>query len=1163
MAQALQTVNLDDKYEKKQGRVFITGTQALVRLCLLQRQIDLANGHNTGGFISGYRGSPIGAFDQQLWTIKDRLKEQHITFNPGVNEDLAATSIWGTQQVGLLDPATAKYDGVFGVWYGKGPGVDRTGDAFRHANLAGTSPLGGVLAIAGDDHTCKSSTTAHQSEYGFMDSMIPVLNPSSVGDFITLGAFGFALSRYSGCWVTLKCVAETIETTSSVSLDPEDYNFVTPDNHELPPGGLNIRWPDHPTPQEERLILHKHPAVHAFARANKIDKTLFADEKKQGKLGIVTTGKSYLDLRQAFDSLGLSERDVAELGIRVYHVALTYPMEPVGLKEFASSVDELLVVEEKRPLMEGQIKDMLYSLSGNQRPSITGKKDEQGIDQFPTHGDMSPTMIADVMVKRLSGFAAVPKLDDRVQALKSREKHASSTVAAMNRIPYFCSGCPHSTGTKLPEGSRALAGIGCHFLAQYMDRGSATYTQMGGEGSPWIGQAPFTTEEHVFANLGDGTYFHSGSMAVRAAIAAKVNMTYKILYNDAVAMTGGQQPDGEVTVHSIVAQVLAEGASSVAVVSDDVDKYASMPSLPHGVTLDHRDDYMEIQKRLRDTKGVTVVVYDQTCATEKRRRRKRGLMIDPPKRLFINPEVCEGCGDCGVQSNCVSITPVETALGRKRAIDQSSCNKDYSCNNGFCPSFVTVQGGDLRRSEPSALKEVPWEVLPEPELPSVEDSPFGIYITGIGGTGVVTVGALLGMAAHLENKGVGILDMAGLAQKGGAVITHVRIGKQPEDIHVARIATSDASLILGCDMVTAAAPDAISKMNVGQTFAILNSQKTYTGDFTRNTEFHFPDKLMVEMVESEVGQEATRVVDASRIATTLMGNSIATNSFMLGYAYQLGRIPVSSEALMKAMEMNGVAVHMNQQAFLWGRRTADNPEAVEKLLLNQNKKPKAKLPEGLDEIIEHRATILVSYQNQACADRYRSVVARVQAAEQNLSPTSTAFTKTVAESFFKLMAYKDEYEVARLHSSDAFHEQLKSQFSGDYKLKFNLAPPLFAKKNPSTGEPKKSEYGAWVMPLFKTLAKMKGLRGTAFDLFGYTKERKTERQLIENYDKGLDLLISKLTVENLPTAVEIAQLPQTIRGYGHIKDASIEQAKIVRTALLERFEQGVTKKAAE
>ncbi len=1162
MAQALQTVNLDDKYEKEQGRVFITGTQALVRLCLLQRQIDLANGHNTGGFISGYRGSPIGAFDQQLWAIKDKLKEEHITFNPGVNEDLAATSIWGTQQVGLLDKETAKYDGVFGVWYGKGPGVDRTGDAFRHANLAGTSPLGGVLAIAGDDHTCKSSTTAHQSEFGFMDSMIPVLNPSSVGDFITLGAFGFALSRYSGCWVTLKCVAETIETTSSVNLDPSAYKFVTPKDHVLPPDGVNIRWPDMPTPQEERLILHKIPAIHAFVRANKIDKTLFEDHGKRGKLGIVTTGKSYLDLRQAFDSLGLSEAEVAELGIRVYHAALTYPMEPTGLKDFASSVDELLIVEEKRPLMEGQIKDILYSLSDNLRPTITGKKDEQGVDQFPINGDLSPTLIAEVMIKRLSSFVPVPKLSDKIARLRTREKRAAATVPAMNRIPYFCSGCPHSTGTKVPEGSRALAGIGCHFLSLFMDRQTATYTQMGGEGTPWIGQAPFTTEEHVFVNLGDGTYFHSGSLAIRASIAAKVNITYKILYNDAVAMTGGQKPDGELTVHGIVDQMLAEGAKAVAVVSDDIDKYALMPSLPSGVTLDHRDDYMEVQKRMRNVKGVSIVVYDQTCATEKRRRRKRGLMIDPPKRLFINPEVCEGCGDCGVQSNCVSITPVETALGRKRAIDQSSCNKDYSCANGFCPSFVTVKGGDLRRAEPSKLKEVPWEVLPEPELPSVE-KPYGIYITGIGGTGVVTVGALLGMAAHLENKGVGILDMAGLAQKGGAVITHVRIGQRPEDIHVARIATADASLILGCDMVTAAAPDAISKMAEDQTAVVLNSQKTYTGDFTRNTEFHFPDKLMIEMVEGEVGKEATKVVDATRIATTLMGNSIATNSFMLGFAYQQGRIPVSDEAIFKAMEMNGVAVQMNQQAFLWGRRTAHNPEAVEKLLASQSKKPKAPVPESLSDIVEHRAAILQDYQNQDYADRYKSVVARVQTAEAKVAPGSDAFAKTVAENFFKLMAYKDEYEVARLHSSETFQAQLAAQFEGDYKVTFNLAPPLLSKRDPNTGQLKKREFGAWMMVVFKVLARMKGLRGTALDIFGYTDERKTERQLVENYDKGLDLLISKLTADNLPTAVEIAQLPQTIRGYGHIKEASIEQAKTVRTALLEKFNDPTTQKAAE
>ncbi|HKY95664.1 MAG TPA: indolepyruvate ferredoxin oxidoreductase family protein, partial [Kiloniellales bacterium] len=921
-------VTLDDKYTLQSGRVFLTGTQALVRLPMMQRQRDLAAGHNTACFISGYRGSPLGGFDQQLVQARRHLKEHHVHFQPGVNEDLAATAIWGTQQAAIF--GDCKYDGIYSIWYGKGPGVDRCGDVFRHGNAAGSSKLGGVLLLAGDDHAAKSSTTAHQCEYAFMDAMVPTLSPAGVQEFLDLGLYGWALSRYSGCWVGFKCVTDTVEATASVYVDPHRIEIKTPDDFEMPPDGLNIRWNGalDMVEQEERLHFRKLYAALAFARANDLNRTMIGGPKR--RFGIVTAGKSYLDVRQALDELGIDEALAQEIGLSVYKVGMVWPLEREGIRRFAEGLEEILVVEEKRAVIENQLKEQLYGWRDDVRPQVVGKFDENRNWILPSSGELSPSRIAQVIAQRLKRFHASPRIEERLAWLARKEQAIAHEPAPIRRIPTFCSGCPHNTSTRVPEGSRALAGIGCHYMAQWMDRETATYTQMGGEGAPWVGQAPFSKTNHVFQNLGDGTYYHSGILAVRQAVAAKVNITYKVLYNDAVAMTGGQSVDGPLDPAMITRQLRAEGVGEIAVVTDEPEKYPRGYDWAEGVTVYHRSDLDAVQRRLREIPGVTAVIYDQTCAAEKRRRRKRGTFPDPAKRVLINELVCEGCGDCSVKSNCVSVVPIETEFGRKRAIDQSTCNKDYSCVEGFCPSFVTVHGGALKKRTSGSVEVAAWPVLPEPRLPALI-APYNILVTGVGGTGVVTIGALLGMAAHIEGKGCSVLDQTGLAQKGGAVMSHIRIAPRPEDIHAVRISAGGADLLLGCDLVVSAGTEARGKLEDGRSTAIVDTYEAITGEFARNPDFRIPGHRLQELIRHATGAERAIFVDAHGLATRLLGDSIATNLFMLGFAYQRGLVPVSAAAIEQAIELNRVAVKFNQQAFLWGRRAAVDLAAVERV----------------------------------------------------------------------------------------------------------------------------------------------------------------------------------------------------------------------------------------
>ena len=1142
----LAAVTLDDKYAAWSGEVYMTGTQALVRLPMMQHLRDKAAGLDTACMISGYRGSPLGNFDRALWQAKQFIEKHRVHFQPGVNEDTAATALWGTQQVGLFPGA--KHDGVFAIWYGKGPGVDRTMDVFKHANLAGTAAHGGVLALAGDDHVCASSTTAHQSEFDFMSATMPVINPAGVQEFLDFGLHGWGLSRYAGLWVGFICIAETVDSSAIVSVDPHRVSIATPEDHSLPEGGLNIRWPDTPLAMEERLLEHKLDAARAYGRANGLDRTVIDGPGR--RLGIVTTGKSYLDVRQALDDLGIDEGTARRLGIALYKVGMSWPLEPDGIRKFAGGLDEILVVEEKRDFIENQIKDILYNVAASGRPRVVGTCDEAGRPLLRASGELDPGGVAETLAARLLGFGADESIEARLARLRARwAESAAGEPAAMERVPYFCSGCPHNSSTKLPEGSRALSGIGCHYMVQWMDRETDTYTHMGGEGANWIGQAPFTETKHIFQNIGDGTYFHSGILAIRAAVAAGVNMTYKILYNDAVAMTGGQPMDGPLTVQRVTRQIQAEGVGRIAVVTDQPEKYPFDGQFADGVTIHHRDELDRVQRDLREWEGVSAIVYDQMCATEKRRRRKRGTLEDPDWRVIINPDVCEGCGDCGVQSNCLSVVPLETEFGRKRAIDQSACNKDFSCIKGFCPSFVLVKGGQRRKPKPAAA-DGPIAALPEPVRPSCTE-PYGILLAGVGGTGIVTLAALLGTAARLEGKGATVLDKAGLAQKYGAVTSHVRIAARPDDLHAVRIAVGGARLLLGVDLVVAASGEAVSRLDRSTSHAVVNGGPITTGDFTRAPDLDFPAAQLERTVGAAA--KALDVVDATRMATALIGDAVYANLFLLGFAYQQGQVPLGAEALEQAIQLNGVAVEANVRAFRWGRAAAHDPDAVAAAVAETGALPKPPTPAGLDAMIERRASDLRAYQNTALASRYRALVRRAREAERARAPGRQGFAEAVARAYHKLLAYKDEYEVARLYTDGRFQAQVAAQFEGRFGLRFSMAPPLIAGRDPETGHLKKRIFGPWMLTAFGLLAKFKGLRGTPLDIFGYSAERRRERALIGEYEATVDALIAGLGSDNHGLAVEIAEVPLAMRGFGHVKEANIACAKEREAELLAAF----------
>jgi indolepyruvate ferredoxin oxidoreductase len=1146
--QDLRSTSLDDKYDLTKRRIFVSGPQAIVRLLLMQKELDRRTRLATAGFVSGYRGSPLGGLDLAFLRAKHPLDAASIQFLPGLNEDLAATAIWGAQQAEMR--GEGKYDGVFSLWYGKGPGVDRSGDVLRHANLAGTSKYGGVLALMGDDHTAESSTTAHQSEFNFVNVMMPVLSPAGVQEIVDYGLYGFAMSRFTGAWVGLKCLKDTVESTGSIDVSLDRVRPIVPASFAMPPGGLNIRAHDTVLDQEKRLQNYKRDAMVAWLRANQLNK-IITSGGPNAKIGVITAGKSYLDVRQAMDDLGIDEIGANRLGLRLMKLACTWPIEPDGLREFARGLELIIVVEEKRSLIEVQLREELYGSPS--QPICVGKKDEEGNWLFPVTGALDANDIAIAIGRRLLRFAGGDDLEQRVRKLERMQAALASAGDLGVRTPYFCSGCPHNTSTKVPDGMRAYAGIGCHYMVQWMDRATEGFTQMGGEGVNWIGEAPFSKRAHVFQNLGDGTYDHSGTLAIRFAVAAGVNITYKILFNDAVAMTGGQPLEGNLTVDMIARQVAAENVKRIVVLSDEPKKYPAAIQWPKGLTIKDRHELESVQRELAAIPGVTVLIYDQTCAAEKRRRRKKKEMPDPPRRVFINELVCEGCGDCGVKSNCVSVQPLETEFGRKRVIDQSSCNKDFSCLDGFCPALVTVHGAKLRKAKVKHEQDFPEPA--RPSLPAIGSKPYGILVTGVGGTGVVTIGAILGMAAHLEGKGCGSIDMAGLAQKGGAVYSHVKIGAKPEDIHAIRVAAGEADLVLGCDLVVSGTKKVLAAVRRNETGFVVNTAEIFPGDFTHDPDFSLhPGRIKRAILE--VAGDRVSFIDATGVATALLGNSIAANMFMLGYAWQKGLVPLDDASILHAIALNGEAVEMNQAAFLWGRREAANSAAVEAAAAPLRRNTETQVQSrSLDETIQRRAAFLEAYQNEAYAKRYLALVKHVDEVEQARVPGSHDLADGCARYYFKLLAIKDEYEVARLYSDGSFAKQIAATFEGGPRLEFHLAPPMVGRKN-AQGEPIKSHFGPWIMPLFRGLAALKGLRGTAFDIFGYTKERRTERQLINDYEVLIEEILTSLCPANHDVAVALAAIPEKIRGYGHVKMRHLKAAKAEEQNLLEQFRAG-------
>jgi indolepyruvate ferredoxin oxidoreductase len=1154
MTQSTQTTGrelddyaLMDRYTRQTGRVLLTGTQALVRILLDQRDRDRADGINSAGFVSGYRGSPLGGVDLELWRAKKPLADRRIEFLPAVNEDLAATAMLGSQQVETSP--TREVDGVFGLWYGKGPGVDRSGDALKHGNAYGSSPHGGVLVVAGDDHGCVSSSMPHQSDVAFMAWFMPTLNPASVAEYLSFGEYGYALSRFSGMWVGFKTISETVESCASVEL-PSRRVFHPP-AFEPPPGGLHYRWPDLPGPQIEHRLEAKKNAVLAFAAANPVDRRIY--DIPDATYGIVTTGKGHLDLMEALQLLGLTESECRRLGIDIYKVGMVWPLAHHDALEFVREKREILVIEEKRGIIESQFKEYFYDYPGHKPEWMVGKSDENNEPLVPWVGELSPRLLAPIIAKRLDPIFPGLDLTSRAEGLLQRKAEIID-ISGATRTPYFCSGCPHNTSTKIPEGSQALAGIGCHFMASWMDRDTTSLIQMGGEGVNWVASSRFTGGKHVFQNLGEGTYYHSGSMAIRQAVAAKTSITYKILFNDAVAMTGGQPVDGPISVHAIAHEVRANGVARIAVVSDAPEKL-HVGDFPNGVTIHPRAQLDAVQRELRQIAGVSVLIYEQECATERRRRRKRGQAPDLKKFAYINELVCEGCGDCSVESNCLSVEPNETPFGRKRQINLSTCNQDFSCVNGFCPSFVTVEGATRRKKRGAGIDALARaKMLPEPGRASL-DRPFNLLVTGVGGTGVITVGALITMAAHLEGKGASVLDFTGFAQKFGPVLSFIRLSRRPDDIHQVRIDQGAADALIGCDIVVSSSPKASGTYGPGMK-AVVNTAEMPTGDIVRHRDASLETTARLRHLERVVGSDNIRSLDANRMADALFGDTVFANVIMLGTAWQQGLVPVSSDALMRAIELNGVAVEQNKQAFASGRLAAADRDFVTSLYGQAGKE------ETLDEMIARRADFLTAYQNADYADRYLRLVRQVRAAEERHVPNSQTLTIAVARSLFKLMAYKDEYEVARLHMETGFQERLRQEFEGDFAIKYHLAPPILSRGKDARGRPLKRQFGQWIQTPFRILARLKFLRGTPLDVFGYTSERRMERGLIDGYEKLVTDLLSWIAPDTIQRLAKIAAAPMDIRGYGPVKMQAVAKVQKETADLIRLLKSSIHERRA-
>ena len=1128
-SQRLRQVSLEDKYTLDQARAYMTGVEALVRLPMLQHQRDAARGLNTAGFVSGYRGSPLGGVDQAMWRAQDYLKRHQIHFQPGINEDLAATAVWGSQQTNLF--SGARYDGVFGLWYGKGPGVDRSMDVLKHANAFGTSRFGGVLAVAGDDHACKSSTLPHQSEHMFIGASIPVLAPADVQEVLDLGIYGWELSRYCGCWVGFKAITENMDSAISADINPGRVSIQIPETFNLPTDGVHARWPDSPMEQEKRLNKYKIYAAREFAYANELNKVML--DSAHPRLGIITSGKAYLDVIQALDDMGIDAKLAAHIGIRVFKVGMPWPLEPQSTHQFAEGLEEILVVEEKRSVIEDQLTSQLYNYPVAARPVVVGEFDERGVDLLPNTGELSPAIVALAIASRLQRFFSSEALTSRIAWIRQKERSLHNVQTQTQRAPHFCSGCPHNTSTKVPEGSHAMGGIGCHYMATWMDdRPTQTFTQMGGEGATWLGQAPFTDRQHVFQNLGDGTYFHSGVLAIRAAVAAEANITYKILFNEAVAMTGGQPIDGALSISHLVQQLSGEGVERIALVSDQPDQYRGQFSGVAGFSLHHRDELDTLQKALRDYSGCSVLIYQQACAAEKRRKRKKTGLNSRPRRVVIHEEICEGCGDCSAQSNCLSVLPKATPLGRKRQIDQHSCNLDYSCVKGFCPSFVSVLNAVPKQRTAEDNIEILFEPLPTVSLPDLT-RPWNTVVSGVGGTGVLTVTALIAMAAHIEKKGCATLNQSGLAQKFGAVVSHVRIAQQQEDIKAVRVPAGEADLLLGCDLVVSTGYDTMGKTAIGRTHAIINDAALPTAAFIHNPDAELPTATMRAHIEEQTGATNVVFVNATEIAEQLLGDSLYVNLFLLGVAFQQGKIPVSAAALEAAIELNGKSTAANQKALLMGRRYAVWPDRVLAMLPSSGSE-QADTP-TIEALMDDRMQRLTRYQSARLAEHYRQEVEAVRAIDPH-AEQAESITRSVAEQLYRLTAIKDEYEVARLYTAPEYRAQLDSQFEPGYRLAFHLAPPLLSRRDAQTGRIQKQVFGAWMLNVFQLLSRLRSIRNTWLDPFAWTEERRLARQDLDRFRADIALILTRLQADNYASAGELAQLPSALRGFGPVRE---------------------------
>jgi len=1148
MTTAIRSVSLSDKYSQAKGPVFLTGIQALVRLPLDQAARDRQAGLRTGGFISGYRGSPLGGYDQQLEKNAALLEASHIHFQPGVNEELGATAVWGAQKLDRIG-ANADYDGIFGIWYGKAPGVDRASDVLKQANASGTARHGGVLAIAGDDSLAKSSILPAQSDFAFMNCEIPVLNPADIQEVLDYGLHGIALSRFSGLWCGLIALADTMDASAVVSVDPERLTFVLPKNQD-PRRLEELNRPlllKNRIDNERMVRTLSLPAAHAYMRANGLDRVAFGAEK--ARFGLITTGKAYRDLRQALDLLGISENRAKAMGLAIYKVAMPWPLEPLGLAEFGKGLERVLVVEHKRGVMEPQVKEQMFHWPEDQRPKVWGKSTPEGVPFLKDVLELSTLDLLHGLVGFLPELASDRSIRARIERMEIQVRWAGDNASDSVRSPYFCSGCPHSTSTKVPEGARAMPGIGCHAMTEINDRTTEGQVAMGGEGALWVGQAAFSKDKHVFANLGDGTYYHSGLLAIRQAIAAKVPITYKLLFNDAVAMTGGQHHDGPLTVPQITRQLEGEGVGRIVVVSERPHLYADGAGIAPGVAIEHRDRLMQVQEDLAAYPGVSVIVYDQTCAAEKRRRRKTGAYEDPGKRLMINKRVCEDCGDCSVQSNCLAVEPVETPFGRKRAINQSSCNLDFSCVKGFCPSFVWIEGGTIRKQAEADLDiDALARALANP-VPAAPTRTLNILFAGIGGMGVTTAGAVLAMAAHLDGLNASTLDMTGLAQKGGPVTSHLRLSAPGHDIEGPRVPTGGLDLLIASDMLVANTEEVLALADRTRTLAVVNTEVAPTAEFAMRQTLSFDAARLAKTLET-----ANRMVvafDAARIGERLFGDAIFANMLLIGAAWQKGALPVNADAIENAIRLNGAAAEKNIQAFRAGRILGNDPCAFDTLFTVAKKSSET----PLEERIAFLADELARYQNDAYAKWFLAAIDRLRRADAAFGAGAMRLTRNAAESLFKLMAYKDEYEVARLYADPKFAEDLRVQFEDVRQVKVMLAPPLVSRMDPATGRPKKRAFGPWVFSAFRLLSRLKGLRGTGFDPFGYSTERRGERAMITQFEADLDLIVKSLGAVPYGLLTELARVPDMVRGYGPVKQANLEKATARRDSFLQRLER--------